>query len=316
MKDLRILITGVAGFIGSNIAEELLQKGAIVTGIDNFYTGSMENIKTLMENPHFKLIKGDIRNIDNLINATKDIDVVFHEAAQTSVPESVEKPDFCNDVNVVGSLNMLNAVRRNNVDKIVFASSAAIYGDDPKLPKKENMHVQPKSPYGVSKLAAESYMIAFNQTYGINTTSLRYFNVYGPKQRNSPYSGVLSIFVSKIFNNENPIIFGDGTQTRDYVYVKDVVQANILTINAKKSAGKVFNIGTGIQTDLNMITKKIIELCNKKELKILYKDKREGDIEKSVADIDLARDILGYKPDYDIDKGLKEYMEYYKEYSR
>lgn len=316
LKDLRILITGVAGFIGSNIAEELLKKGAIVTGIDNLYTGSIENIKEIIENPNFKFIKADIRNINDIFEATRDINVIFHEAAQTSVPESIEKPDFCNEVNVVGSLNILNCARRNNVDKVVFASSAAIYGDDPRLPKKEDMYAQPKSPYGVSKLSAEAYMIAFNQTYGMNTTCLRYFNVYGPKQRNSPYSGVLSIFISKIFNNENLVIFGDGTQTRDYVYVKDVVKANVLSIERKKSMGKVINIGTGIQIDLNTVAKLLQKLCNKTELKILYNEKRGGDIQNSVADIGLAKEVLGYKPEYDVEKGLKEYIDFYKKFLR
>jgi nucleoside-diphosphate-sugar epimerase len=224
----KILVTGAAGFIGSNLTDSLLDLGAEVIGFDNMFNGRIENLSKALKNPKFKFIKGDVRDLDMLINVLKGVNIIFHEAAFTSVPQSVQMPQLCNDINVSGMINILNAARIRDVEKVVFASSSSIYGDTPTLPKHEDMHLDPISPYGVSKMAAEAYMTSYYRVYGMNTTSLRYFNVFGPRQKDSPYSGVIAIFVSKILNGENPTIFGDGTQSRDFTYVKDVIKANWL----------------------------------------------------------------------------------------
>ncbi len=213
---------------------------------------------------------------------------------------------------VGGMINLLNAARIRDIEKIIFASSSAIYGDTPTLPKREDMPSKPISPYGVSKMAAESYLMVYNQVYGLDTTALRYFNVFGPRQKDSPYIGVIAIFISNIFQDTNPTIFGDGTQSRDFTYIKDVVSANILAADAKKASGKVFNIAAGKPITMNELTRYIIKLSNKQNIKIEYGPKRAGDILHSYGDIQLAKDVLGFTPEYDALTGFKEYIEYFK----
>ncbi|MBD3350102.1 MAG: NAD-dependent epimerase/dehydratase family protein [Candidatus Lokiarchaeota archaeon] len=307
----KVVVTGAAGFIGSNLCETLLKKNIEVVGIDNLYTGKLENLNSFKDNKYFKFVKCDIRNLSEIAPILKDTDVIFHEAAQTSVQGSIQNPSLCNEVNVQGTLNILDLARKNDVEKVILASSAAIYGDDPTLPKKESMHVQPISPYGVSKLAAESYLFAYYRVYGLKTTSLRYFNVYGPRQDNSPYSGVIAIFLSNIRRNKPINVFGDGTQTRDFVYVKDVVNANILASESIHSAGKILNIASGNPTSLNEVLEILKEEFHRKELMVNYKDNRVGDIKFSSANISLAKKIIGFEPKYDIRAGLEDYIRNY-----
>jgi len=227
-KGKNILVTGSAGFIGSNLTYELLKLGANVIGIDNLFNGRIENLEEILENKSFKFIKGDIRDFNFLLEVFKDIDIIYHEAAFTSVPQSILMPESCNDVNVNGTLNILNAARKKDVEKIIYASSSSVYGETPSLPKEEDMPRIPISPYGVSKMTCEAYMQVFHQVYGMKTVSLRYFNVFGPRQKDSPYSGVIAIWLGRIIDNKELIIFGDGEQSRDFTYVKDVVRANLL----------------------------------------------------------------------------------------
>ena len=312
IKDKRILVTGAAGFIGSNLINKLLELGVEVTGIDNFFNGKLSNLEDVIENKKFHFLKGDIRDLNFLIDILRDIDIVYHEAAFTSVPQSILMPDSCNDVNVNGTLNVLNASRQRDIEKIIFASSSSVYGDLPALPKKEDMKRLPISPYGVAKLACEAYMQSYYEVYGLNTASLRYFNVYGPRQKDSPYSGVIAIWLGRLIKNKDLIIFGDGEQSRDFTYINDVVQANLLA--AKNNAsGEIINIGAGSPIKLTDLAKLVLKITNKKELKIIYADPRPGDILHSFADISKAIKLIKFQPNFTQEKGLRDYFTWYSE---
>ncbi|MFW9874099.1 MAG: SDR family oxidoreductase [Candidatus Thorarchaeota archaeon] len=306
-----ILVTGAAGFIGSNLTWELLKLGANVTGIDNLFNGRIENLEEILENKSFKFIKGDIRDFNFLLELFKDIDIIYHEAAFTSVPQSIMMPESCNDVNVNGTLNVLNAARKKDVEKIICASSSSVYGDTPSLPKKEDMPRIPISPYGVSKLTCEAYMQVFHHIYGMKTVSLRYFNVFGPNQKDSPYSGVIAIWLGRIIDNKDLIIFGNGEQSRDFTYVKDVVQANLLAAEYD-IPGEIINIGAGSPITLTNLAHLILKLTNKEQLKIIYSDPRPGDILHSFADISKSEQLLRFHPKYTQEKGLREYFNWYR----
>jgi len=307
----KILVTGVAGFIGSNLTYRLLELGAQVTGIDNFFNGNLDNLEDFSNNKAFQLIKGDIRDFDLLLDIFKDIDIIYHEAAFTSVPRSIIMPQSCNDVNVNGTLNVLNAARKKDVENIIFASSSSVYGDTPTLPKKEDMLRMPISPYGVSKLTCEAYMQAFYQSYGLKTVSLRYFNVYGPRQKDSPYSGVIAIWLGRIINNKELVIYGDGEQSRDFTYIKDVIEANLLAAE-HDVPGEIFNIGAGSPIKLTDLAKLMLKLTNKEELKIHYSDPRPGDIVHSFADIFKVKKLLKFQPKFNQEEGLKDYFIWYR----
>ncbi len=313
LKDKNVLVTGAAGFIGSNLVDALLADGARVVGLDNMFNGRMENLDAASASPRFTFVKGDVRDMDFLLGAMKGIDVVYHEAAFTSVPQSIKMPQLCNDVNVGGMVNVLNAARVRDVKRVVFASSSAVYGDTPTLPKHEEMPLHPISPYGVSKLAAEAYCTAYHHVYGLETVSLRYFNVFGSRQKDSPYSGVIAIFLAKILKGENPTIFGDGKQSRDFTYVKDVVRANLLAGTSAKAAGKAINVASGKPITMNELTRIMFKACGKEHLEILYADKRAGDILHSFADIALAKQALDFTPEYDAVSGFEDLVNIIKQ---
>ena len=310
LSNKKIVVTGAAGFIGSNLTDRLLQLEANVIGIDNFFNGKLENLEDALDHKKFKFVKGDIRDLNFLLEIFNDIEIIFHQAAFTSVPLSVQMPTSCSDVNINGILNILNAARIRDIDKVIFASSSAVYGDTPTLPKSENMKTQPISPYGVSKLACEGYMQIYHYLYGLKTTSLRYFNVFGPRQKDSPYSGVIAIWLGKIIKNEDLIIFGNGEQSRDFTYIKDVVKANLLAAEYDV-AGKILNIAAGSPIKLTDLAKLMLNITNKENLKIIYDDPRPGDILHSYADISLAQKLLKYRPDYNQEQGLKDYFNWF-----
>jgi len=310
IKEKRIVVTGAAGFIGSNLTDSLLEQGAEVVGIDNLFNGRMENLDEALKYDNFKFLKGDIRDLNFLLDAFESIDIIYHLAAFTSVPQSVKMPENCNDVNVNGVMNVLNAARRMDVEKIIYASSSSVYGDTPTLPKREDMRRLPISPYGVAKLACEAYMQVYHQVYGLKTTSLRYFNVFGPRQKDSTYSGVIAIWLGNIIRNEDLTIFGDGTYSRDFTYIKDVIQANLLA--AKQDVpGEIFNIGAGSPISLTNLANIMLKITNREHLKINYKDQRPGDIIHSYADISKANRLLKFEPEYNQENGLKEYFKWY-----
>ncbi len=310
IKEKRIVVTGAAGFIGSNLTDSLLGQGAEVVGIDNLFNGRVENLDEAFKHDNFKFHKGDIRDLNFLLDIFEGIDIVYHLAAFTSVPQSVKMPENCNDVNVNGVLNVLNAARRMDVGKIIYASSSSVYGDTPTLPKREDMRRLPISPYGVAKLACEAYMQVYHQVYGLKTSSLRYFNVFGPRQKDSTYSGVIAIWLGNIIRNEDLTIFGDGTNSRDFTYIKDVIQANLLAAENDVS-GEIFNIGAGSPISLTELAKLILKITNKENLKIIYTEPRPGDIIHSYADISKAKKALIFEPKYNQEQGLKEYFKWY-----
>lgn len=307
----RVLVAGGAGFIGSHIVDKLIEEDMEVTVLDNLYTGQMENIEHHKNNKNFKFVQGDVRNFNLVKRAVKNVDAVFNDAAVVSVPRSMEAPILANEVNVGGTLNLLKACLDSSVKRFVQASSASVYGNTKTLPLSEDLPPKPISPYAVSELAAENYAKVFYSAYGLETVGLRYFNVYGPRQTFSVYSGVTTIFVNQLLQNQQPIIFGDGKQTRDFVYVGDVVNANMLALTTKEAKGEVFNIATGATSTLNRLVEYLQEIMNKKNLKPIHKDPRQGDIRHSYASIEKARKTLGYEPKFSLKKGLTKLVEWY-----
>ena len=306
-----ILVTGGAGFIGSNIVDRLLDEGFKVRVLDNLSTGDITNLAQHQNKKSFQFIEGDIRNFDLLKKTVKGVDAVFHEAALVSVTRSVENPLLSNEINVTGTVNLLKACVDAHVKRFIYASSCAVYGDTETLPNHENLAPKPLSPYAVDKLAAENYAKVFHDVYGLETVSLRYFNVYGPRQKYGPYSGVISIFINRLLENKPPIICGDGEQTRDFINVKDVVEANMLALSKRKAVGEVFNISTGEATTINKLTETIQKIMDKTSLKPVHAEPRPGDIKHSYGDISKARRNLEYKPKVQLEKGLSELVKWY-----
>lgn len=305
-----VLITGGAGFIGSHIAEALVDRGCHVTVLDNLSTGHLKNLDGLNEQVHF--IEGDIRDEDVLSRVTQGCDVIFHQAAVVSVTQTVAEPVGSTDVNDMGTLKVLDAARKNDVKRVVLASSSAVYGDDPQSPKVESMTPKPLSPYAVQKLTNEFYADLYFRLYGIETVCLRYFNVYGPRQDpSSPYSGVISIFMNKAAGASVPTIYGDGLQTRDFVFVKDVVQANVLAATSVKAPGQAFNVGTGVTISIKDLWYNISEL-NRYEADPEYAEARPGDIVDSLASIQKATERMGFKPSVSLNDGLSQTFSWYQ----
>ena len=306
---MKFLVTGGAGFIGSNIASELLEKGYSVRILDNFSSGKRENLKG-MEND-IELIEGDIRSYHIVQDSLKDIDIVLHQAALPSVPRSIKDPITTNDVNINGTLNILEAAVNLKVKRVVYASSSSVYGDNPVLPKVETMIPNPLSPYAVSKLTGEKYCNVFSRIYGLETVCLRYFNVFGPRQDPaSQYSAVIPKFIKAINQNKQPVIYGDGEQSRDFTYISNVVQANILAATADCESGITVNCAVSGQITLNELIREMNKLMNK-DIKPVYEGPRAGDIKHSYADINLAEKTLGYKPVVSFQEGLKKTIESY-----
>jgi nucleoside-diphosphate-sugar epimerase len=313
-KHENILVTGGAGFIGSHIVDKLMEEGFDVTVIDNLETGRLENIAHHENKKDFHFVRGDIRDFDLVKETMRDIDAVFHEAALASVTRSVKDPILTNEINVGGTLNLLKASSDLGVKRFVFASSAAIYGDAKSPLKKEDIVPNPTSPYGVSKLAAENYVRVFYKAYGLETVCLRFFNVYGPRQNvdiHGSYGGAISIFLNRILKGLPPIIYGDGKQTRDFVYVEDVVEANILALKKKNARGEVFNIATGKKISVNQVAEALKDIMNRKDLKTIYADPRPTDIRHGYADIGKAKKILGYNSKFSTKEGLTELVNWY-----
>ncbi len=307
---MRFLVTGGAGFIGSNIVEELLQRGETVRVFDNFSTGKRENLAAFRE--RIELVEGDLRDGPTVRQAAEGVDYVLHQAAIPSVPRSVDDPLETDAVNVTGTLNLLLAARDAGVRRVVFASSCAVYGDEPTLPKREDMLPWPKSPYAVSKLAGEHYCRTFSEVYGLETVALRYFNVFGPRQDPaSDYAAVIPRFITRLLREEAPIVYGDGLQSRDFVYVANVVQANLLAATAPGVAGRVFNIAGGERyTLLDLI--RILNDVLGTAVAPIHEDSHPGDVRHSQADIGAAQRALGYRPTIDFAEGIRQTIEWYR----
>jgi UDP-glucose 4-epimerase len=303
------LVTGGAGFIGGHVAQALVKRGDRVRVIDDFSSGYRRNLAEVRG--EIELIEGDVRDADTVKRAMHGVEVCYHLAAQGSVPKSVEIPLRANNINVDGSLNVLIAARDAGVRRVVYSASSSAYGDTPTLPKIESMRPQPLSPYAVSKLAAEHYCLAFSKCYGLQTISLRYFNVFGPRQDpSSQYAAVIPAFVSRMIAGKQPIVFGDGEQSRDFCYVDNVVEANLLAAAAPNTCGQAVNIACGERITLN----RIIDLINQRlgtDIQPQYCDSRSGDVRHSLADVTAARDAIGYVPKVMFEEGLKRCIAWY-----
>jgi len=307
---MRYLVTGGAGFIGSSTVDELVRRGHSVVVLDDLSSGKEENLAESRNKISF--IKGSITDLEAVRKAVHEAECVLHLAARTSVPRSVKDPIETNRVNVDGTLNVLVAARDAKVKRLVFAASSSAYGETPTLPKVETMHPEPISPYGVTKYVGELYAQTFGRVYALENISLRYFNIFGPRQDpGSPYSGVLAKFCTAFLEETQPVIFGDGEQTRDFTYVENAVQANLLACEAPNVSGKVFNVGAGGRFSLNQ-TVELLRKISGKPLEAKYDAPREGDIRDSQADISQAREFLGYEPQVDFEEGLRRTFEWYR----
>ena len=304
---MKFVVTGGAGFIGSHLVEAIAGSHEVVV-IDNFSSGKRENLRRFADS--ISGIQGSITNLPLLKDAFKGAEGIFHLGAIASVARSVDNPIATHETNLTGTLNVLLAARDCGVRTVVFSSSSAVYGDEPTLPKREDLPSVPLSPYAVSKLAGEYYCKVFSELFGVRTVSLRYFNVFGPHQDpQSEYAAVIPKFITKLLNNQPPVIFGDGKQTRDFVYVKDVVQANLLAMQS--SATGTFNIGSGKSIDLNSLARTVAEIM-KVRIPPIYEEPRSGDIRDSVSDITLAKKVLGYQACYSLEKGLAETIPWFR----
>jgi UDP-glucose 4-epimerase len=304
---VRYLVTGGAGFIGSNIVEELLRRGRSVRVLDNFSTGRRENLASLLDD--IELVEGDIRSYHVVLKAAEGIDVILHQAALPSVPRSIADPITTNEVNVVGTLNVLEAARQTGVRRVVYASSSSIYGDKGAEPKRESMTPNPLSPYAVSKLAGEEYCGVFSDIYGLETVCLRYFNVFGRRQDpTSEYSAVIPRFIRAILRHEAPTIFGTGRQTRDFTHVDNVVTANLLASEADCDSGLILNCACGTPTSIEDLVSAICGLTGHSVV-AAYARARRGEVQHSHADISLAASQIGYRPDVDFREGLRRTIE-------
>jgi len=308
---MRYLVTGGAGFIGSNIVDELVRRNHEVIVLDDLSAGNESNLSSVRDKIDLRV--GSITALATVQSAVKGADYVIHLAARTSVPRSVKDPIETNFVNIDGTLNVLVAARDAKVRRFVYAASSAAYGETPTLPKVESMQPVPISPYGVAKYVGELYAQAFGRTYGLENASIRFFNVFGPRQDpTSQYSGVLSRFMLAIIRNEPPVIFGDGEQSRDFTYIANIVDETLRACDAKEASGKVFNGGTGVRITLNQVVK-LLEKITAKKIQPKYDSLRAGDIRDSQADISLARKILGYQPIVQFEEGLSRTWNWYRD---
>ncbi|NRG44681.1 SDR family oxidoreductase [Bacillus sp. CRN 9] len=309
----KFLVTGSAGFIGSNLVEAILKLGYKVRGLDNLSTGKKENVEEFLINPNYEFIEGDICDFDTCMEACKGIDFVLNQAAWGSVPRSIEMPLFYEEVNIKGTLNMMEAARQNGVKKFVYASSSSVYGDEPNLPKREGREGNLLSPYALTKMINEEYGKIYTKLYGLDTYGLRYFNVFGRRQNpEGAYAAVIPKFIKQLLNDERPTINGDGKQSRDFTYIENVIEANLKACNApRESAGQVYNIAYGGREFLIDIYNQLVNALGK-DIQPIFGPERKGDIKHSNADIGNAKDKLGYDPYWSFDRGIRAAIQWYK----
>lgn len=302
------LVTGGAGFIGSNLVKRLIMRGDSVRVIDNLSTGKLDNLASILSDIEF--IEDSVCNPESMLKAARGVDYIFHQAALPSVPRSIEDPEASHTNNITGTLNVLQAARTHDVKRVIYAASSSAYGDTPILPKHETMIPQPLSPYAVTKLAGEYYCRVFSSVYGLETISLRYFNVFGPRQSpDSQYAAVVPKFIRSLLDGQAPLIYGDGEQTRDFTYIDNVVAANILASQAKATHGEVLNIATAERSSVNHLFS-LLKTITGQHIPARYHPPREGDVKHSLADITRAFEILGYRPEVDFETGLKRTVDW------
>ena len=307
----KVLVTGGAGFIGSNLADELIKQGAKVKIIDDLSTGFRENLEEI--DGDFDFVEGSLNDSEKLKNAVEDVEIIFHQAALPSVPRSVENPSATHEACVNATFNLLNAARENNVRRIIYAASSSAYGDQPTLPKVETMRPEPLSPYAGAKLMGEYYCQVFSRVYNLETFCLRYFNVFGPRQNpSSMYSGVISRFIDALMRNETPVIYGDGEQSRDFTFIANVVDANIKAAQTSKGIGEVMNAANGERISLNELLEVLKKITGSPDVTAEYKDERKGDVKHSQADNTRAVEWLGYEKLIGLEEGLQKTIDWWK----
>lgn len=310
----KFLVTGSAGFIGSNLVEAILKLGYQVKGLDNFSTGKKENVEQFISNPNYEFIEGDIRELETCMKACEGVDFVLHQAAWGSVPRSIEMPLLYEEINIKGTLHMMEAARQKGVKKFVYASSSSVYGDEPNLPKKEGIEGNLLSPYALTKKVGEEYGKLYTKLFGLDTYGLRYFNVFGRRQDpNGAYAAVIPKFIKQLLNDESPTINGDGKQSRDFTYIENVIEANLKACNAgSEAAGQAYNIAYGGREFLIDINIQLVNALGK-DIQPIFGPERKGDIKHSNADISKAKEMLGYEPDWSFERGIEAAIEWYKE---
>ena len=314
LENKRILVTGGAGFIGSNVTQYLLEHGAKVRVFDNLATGNLDNLKEFQSNPNFEFLEGDLRHPSDCEQAAREIDAVCHQAAIGSVPRSIKDPITTNDVNIGGFVNMLTAAKNAGIKRFIYASSSSVYGDEPNLPKKEERIGNPLSPYAVTKYTNEVYANVFSRCYAMELIGLRYFNVFGPKQDPyGEYAAVMPLFIKALLEDKAPYVNGDGEQSRDLTFVHNAVQANILGLTTNNTAAfnQAYNVAYGERFTINQMYE-AIRIALKKEIKAIHREPRAGDIRDSLADISKAKNLLNYAPQYSFEQGLPLTIEYFK----
>jgi len=313
---MRILVTGGAGFIGSYLCEKYTKEKHTVLCLDNFLSGNLLNVRHLLDYRNFKLIKGEVRDFDFLQRIIRDVDVIFHLAAQIHVDRSYVEPQLTYDINVMGTQNVLEVARIYDVKKVIHASTSEVYGSAQYVPIDEKHPLDAPHPYGASKIASDRMCNAYVITYGMNIAIPRFFNIFGPRQRDIGYGGVISIFTRRVLNNMPPVIFGDGMQTRDYTYIEDAIRAFDLILN-RKSRLEPTNIGSGKEVSIIDLANSIINLCGKKgKIKPVHVEPRIGEVKKLIADATKAKKILGWEPKYDLKEGLRAFIQWYKKYGQ
>lgn len=315
MKSKTVLVTGGAGFVGSHLVERLLADGFFTKALDDFSNGNVNNIRALFNHKNFRLIMGDIRNKEILSRAASNVDIIYHLGAQVHVEKSILDPRHTYEVNVLGTLNVLDVARESNVDLVVYASSSEVYGSAKYVPMNEDHPLNPGSPYASSKAAADRLCYAFYNTYKLPVVMVRCFNTYGPRQSDTGYAAAIPIFIRRVLQGMPPIIYGNGTQTRDYMYVNDAVEAyRLVEMAYERLIGKAINFGTSSQISINELANIVLELCGKKgTLETVHVEPRPGEVKRLAADIGLARKVLGFEPKYNITAGVKELVDWYRQ---
>ena len=304
MSYSRVLVTGGAGFIGSHLLDELVKEGFEVTVLDNFSTGRIENIRHHLEKEKIRFIEGDVRDRRDVEEALEGVDAVFHLAAITSVPYSIKHPEITYEVNINGTKNLLEACLHKDIERLIYLSTCAVYGEPEYLPVDEKHPTNPISPYAESKLKAEQACMEFQEAYSLKTTVLRPFNIYGSRQRNDWYGGVIANFIERLREGKPPLIYGDGKQTRDFIYIDDAVRAFMTALNNDDAVGRTFNIATGIPTSINRLAQLLIELLGAEGIKPQHTSPRQGDVKHIYADIEAAKNRLGFEPRVPLREGL------------
>jgi UDP-glucose 4-epimerase len=312
---MRMLITGGAGFVGSHLCEKYTKEGHTVLCLDNFMSGNLMNIRHLLDYRNFKLVKGDIRDYDLLERIMRDVEVVFHLAAQVHVDRSYIEPRLTWEVNVMGTQNVLEIARLHDASKVIYASTSEVYGSAQYVPIDEKHPLDAPHPYGASKVAADRMCHAYNQTYGMNIAILRLFNIFGPHQRDLGYGGVISIFARRVLTGMPPVIYGNGAQTRDYTYIADAVRAYDTVLNRKEPITEPINFGSGKDVTVMELANKIIELCGKSDtIKPVHVEPRIGEVNRLIANAAKAKKLLGWQPEYSLEEGLAKFLDWYKQY--